>query len=206
MVIFSDFQCPFCKRVEPTLAQIEKEYGGKVRHGLEELPAPLPQQRRAGGRGGDGGGRAGEVLGDARQAVREQHRARPPQPGEVRAGAGPQHGQVQGRPRQQQVQERDRVGDQGRPGRRRQRHAGGVHQRPQDLGRLPVRDLQEDRRRGAGRRRPAATARRSPRSGRPRSGGRRRAERGACNVEDGGPTSAAPPSAVRRGRRTLETC
>ena len=29
-------------------------------------------------------------------------------------------------------------------------HAGRVHQRPQDLGRLPVRDVQEDRRRGAG--------------------------------------------------------
>ena len=45
-------------------------------HGLEELPAAVPPQRRAGGRGGDGRRRPGEVLADARQAVREQHRAR----------------------------------------------------------------------------------------------------------------------------------
>jgi protein-disulfide isomerase len=31
VVVFSDFQCPFCSRVEPTLAQVEKAYGDKVR-------------------------------------------------------------------------------------------------------------------------------------------------------------------------------
>jgi protein-disulfide isomerase len=41
MVIFSDFQCPFCKRVEPTLAQIEKEYGGKVRQVWKNYPLPF---------------------------------------------------------------------------------------------------------------------------------------------------------------------
>ena len=29
VVEFSDFQCPFCKRVEPTVAQMMKEYGDK---------------------------------------------------------------------------------------------------------------------------------------------------------------------------------
>jgi protein-disulfide isomerase len=41
MVIFSDFQCPFCARVEPTLAQIEKEYGGKVRQVWKNYPLPF---------------------------------------------------------------------------------------------------------------------------------------------------------------------
>jgi protein-disulfide isomerase len=41
MVIFSDFQCPFCKRVEPTLTQIEKEYGGKVRQVWKNYPLPF---------------------------------------------------------------------------------------------------------------------------------------------------------------------
>jgi protein-disulfide isomerase len=41
MVIFSDFQCPFCKRVEPTLSQIEKEYGGKIRQVWKNYPLPF---------------------------------------------------------------------------------------------------------------------------------------------------------------------
>jgi len=31
IVEWSDFQCPFCSRAQPTLAQIMKEYAGKVR-------------------------------------------------------------------------------------------------------------------------------------------------------------------------------
>ncbi len=39
--IFSDFQCPFCKRVEPTLAELEKEYGDKVRFVWRHMPLPF---------------------------------------------------------------------------------------------------------------------------------------------------------------------
>jgi protein-disulfide isomerase len=39
--IFSDFQCPFCKRVEPTLAELEKEYGSKVRFVWRHMPLPF---------------------------------------------------------------------------------------------------------------------------------------------------------------------
>ncbi len=38
IVEFSDFQCPFCARVTPTLAQIEKEYGDQVRVVFKHLP------------------------------------------------------------------------------------------------------------------------------------------------------------------------
>ena len=31
IVEFSEFQCPFCSRVNPTISQIQKEYGDKVR-------------------------------------------------------------------------------------------------------------------------------------------------------------------------------
>ncbi len=31
IVLFSDFQCPFCARVEPTLSEVERQYGDKVR-------------------------------------------------------------------------------------------------------------------------------------------------------------------------------
>ena len=43
VVIFSDFQCPFCKRVEPTLTQLEKEYQGKVRMAWKNYPLPFHQ-------------------------------------------------------------------------------------------------------------------------------------------------------------------
>jgi protein-disulfide isomerase len=41
VIIFSDFQCPFCSRVEPTLKQMEKEYAGKVRFTWKNYPLPF---------------------------------------------------------------------------------------------------------------------------------------------------------------------
>ena len=43
VIVFSDFQCPFCKRVEPTLTQMEKEYQGKVRMVWKNYPLPFHQ-------------------------------------------------------------------------------------------------------------------------------------------------------------------
>src|SRR5262249_26885532 len=39
--IFSDFQCPFCSRVEPTLKQVEQAYPGKVRFAWHNYPLPF---------------------------------------------------------------------------------------------------------------------------------------------------------------------
>jgi protein-disulfide isomerase len=41
IVLFSDFQCPFCSRVEPTLARVEQEYGQKVRIVWKHQPLPF---------------------------------------------------------------------------------------------------------------------------------------------------------------------
>lgn len=41
--IFSDFQCPFCKRVEPTLAQLQTEFKGSIRLVWRNLPLPFHQ-------------------------------------------------------------------------------------------------------------------------------------------------------------------
>lgn len=38
IVTFSEFQCPFCKRMEPTLAQLEKDYPGKLRFVWKDNP------------------------------------------------------------------------------------------------------------------------------------------------------------------------
>ncbi len=38
---FSDFQCPFCGRVNPTIAQVLKEYGDKVKIVWRDYPLPF---------------------------------------------------------------------------------------------------------------------------------------------------------------------
>ena len=41
IVVFSDFQCPFCSRVNPTLERISKEFPGKVRIFFKHYPLPF---------------------------------------------------------------------------------------------------------------------------------------------------------------------
>jgi protein-disulfide isomerase len=41
IVQYSDFQCPFCSRVEPTIDQVMKEYAGKVRVAWRNMPLPF---------------------------------------------------------------------------------------------------------------------------------------------------------------------
>jgi protein-disulfide isomerase len=41
LVLFSDFQCPFCSKVEPTLAQLEKESKGALRVVWKHRPLPM---------------------------------------------------------------------------------------------------------------------------------------------------------------------
>ena len=50
VVLFSDFQCPFCARVEPTVKQMEEAYPGAVRVVWKHQPLPAtmhPQARPA---------------------------------------------------------------------------------------------------------------------------------------------------------------
>ncbi|HEX5656689.1 MAG TPA: thioredoxin domain-containing protein [Polyangiales bacterium] len=41
VVIFSDYQCPFCSRVEPTLAALSQKYGNDVRFVWKDNPLPF---------------------------------------------------------------------------------------------------------------------------------------------------------------------
>lgn len=38
LVVFSDFQCPFCKKLESTFVQLDKDYGGKLRFVWKDQP------------------------------------------------------------------------------------------------------------------------------------------------------------------------
>ena len=44
VVVFSDFQCPFCARVEPTLKQLEDAYPGELRIVWKNQPLPMHPQ------------------------------------------------------------------------------------------------------------------------------------------------------------------
>ncbi len=52
LVVFSDFQCPFCKQVEQTLAELERRYGKDLRIVWKDYPLPFhdssDSRRRAG--------------------------------------------------------------------------------------------------------------------------------------------------------------
>jgi protein-disulfide isomerase len=39
--IFSDFQCPYCAQVRPTLAQLEKKFSGRIRFVWRNFPLPF---------------------------------------------------------------------------------------------------------------------------------------------------------------------
>lgn len=41
IVEFSDFECPFCSRVNPTLAQVQEKYGDKVRIVFRQFPLAM---------------------------------------------------------------------------------------------------------------------------------------------------------------------
>jgi protein-disulfide isomerase len=44
LIEFSEYQCPFCARVNPTLAELEKKYAGKIRIVFKDFPLPNHQQ------------------------------------------------------------------------------------------------------------------------------------------------------------------
>jgi len=46
IVEFSDFQCPFCGRVEPTLKELEKQYGNKLKLVWKNQPLPFHNNAR----------------------------------------------------------------------------------------------------------------------------------------------------------------
>jgi protein-disulfide isomerase len=46
MVVFSDFQCPFCSRIEPTIAKIEQDYPGKIRVVWKNFPLSFHQNAK----------------------------------------------------------------------------------------------------------------------------------------------------------------
>lgn len=60
IVIFSDFQCPFCARVTNTLDEIEKEYGQDVRLVYKHNPLPFHKEALPAALASEAAGRQGK--------------------------------------------------------------------------------------------------------------------------------------------------
>ncbi len=75
IVEFSDYQCPFCARVNPTLAKVRETYGDKVKIVFKDFPLPNHPQAPKASEAAHCAGEQKQVLGDARRDVREPARA-----------------------------------------------------------------------------------------------------------------------------------
>jgi len=49
LVEYTDFQCPFCTRVQPTLDALLKRYDGQIRHVFKNLPLPMHAEAQLAG-------------------------------------------------------------------------------------------------------------------------------------------------------------
>jgi protein-disulfide isomerase len=49
LIEYTDFQCPFCTRVQPTLDALMKRYDGQIRHVFKNLPLPMHAEAQLAG-------------------------------------------------------------------------------------------------------------------------------------------------------------
>ena len=112
---FSDFQCPFCKRVEPTVQAIEKAYGNKIKIVWRHMPLPFHKNAPMAAEAAQEvfaqkGSAAFWTFHDAIFSSDGVDEARTDRRGarEASSSSGPRHGQVQGCARRQHAQGQDR--------------------------------------------------------------------------------------------------
>ena len=46
LIVFSDYECPYCRRAEPTVEQVLKTYEGKIRYVFRDYPLPFHSKAR----------------------------------------------------------------------------------------------------------------------------------------------------------------
>lgn len=49
LVEYTDYQCPYCSRVQPTIAALMDRYDGQIRHVFKNLPLPIHSQAQLAG-------------------------------------------------------------------------------------------------------------------------------------------------------------
>ena len=149
LVVFSDFQCPFCKRVEPTLAEVEKHYPGKVRVVWKNYPLPFHANAWPAAEAAMAADAQGKFWPMHDRLFANNTALDRESLENYAAAVGLDLPRFRADLDAGRWKARIEADKQEGSDARRRRDAGGLHQRPQDSRRLPVRDLPEDRRRRA---------------------------------------------------------
>ena len=152
IVEISDFECPFCGRVEPTLKQVLDKYGDDVRVVWLNNPLPFHKNARP---GGERCPRSACAEGQRRfwamheKMFANQKALTTDNLEKWAKELGPEHGQVQEGSCRRQVRQEDRgaAGPGEQP--RRTWYSGVLHQRPKPPRRSAARGVQDNDRRGA---------------------------------------------------------
>ncbi len=147
IVEFSDFQCPFCLRANPTVTEVLKTYGDRIHFVYRHYPLPNHPNARP----------AAEAAACAAEQDKfwQYHDVLFANPSKLarrrsesaRRGAWPRHREIQCLRGHARHEEGGGDRYRGRSGCRSRRHAGVLHQRPDDQRCPAVRRLQEDHRR-----------------------------------------------------------
>jgi protein-disulfide isomerase len=77
VVLFSDFECPFCSRVEATLAALEAAYPGKIRLVWKNFPLDFHANARAAARAVVSAGEQGKFWEMRSRLLSAQHQLTP---------------------------------------------------------------------------------------------------------------------------------
>ena len=103
VVLFSDFQCPFCGRVEPSIVELEKAYPGKVRVAWKNFPLSFHNNAKPAAEAALAAHEQGKFWQMHDILFKNQQALSAAGSREVRQGDRARHGQVQGRHGQPQV-------------------------------------------------------------------------------------------------------
>ena len=148
IVEFSDFQCPFCSRVVPTVDKIMKDYPKDVRLFFRHNPLPFHPNAPLAAEAAVAAEAQGKFWEMHDKMFANQEKLERADLEKYAQADRPRHGQVQDRARHPRRQGARRRRPGGRQADRRPGDAELLHQRPQRAGGAAVRRVQEgDRRR-----------------------------------------------------------
>ncbi|WP_197023283.1 DsbA family protein [Arthrobacter sp. MA-N2] len=83
LVLFTDFQCPYCAEIDPLIRQVAKDYAGRINVVVRNLPLPMHQNAGPGAQAVEAAasqGKLSEMMGLVLGGQAEWSKAANPQP------------------------------------------------------------------------------------------------------------------------------